>query len=66
MALLEESTISVHNKLTELLRLHQLANGHCKDDARMLQFENPKLKAMLEILEETDQKVIIWATYIQY
>ena len=30
----------------------------------MLQFENPKLKAMLEILEETDQKVIIWATYI--
>ena len=65
MALLEESTISVHNKLTELLRLHQLANGHCKDDAGgMLQFENPKLKAMLEILEETDQKVIIWATYI--
>ena len=65
MALLEESTISVHNKLTELLRLHQLANGHCKDDSGgMLQFENPKLKAMLEILEETDQKVIIWATYI--
>ena len=36
-----------------------------KDDAgEMLQFENEKLKALLEILEETDQKVIIWATYI--
>ena len=65
LALLEEGTISVHNQLTEILRLHQLANGHCKDDnGGMMQFENPKLKAMLEILEETEDKVIIWATYI--
>ena len=34
------------------------------DDGEILQFENEKLKALLEILEETDQKVIIWATYV--
>ena len=65
LAMIEDGTISVHNQLTEMLRLHQLANGHCKDDnGGMMQFENPKLKAMLEILEETEEKVIIWATYI--
>tara|TARA_Y100001972_G_scaffold88899_1_gene108792 strand:- start:101 stop:1276 length:1176 start_codon:yes stop_codon:yes gene_type:complete len=65
LAKFENETISVHNQLTELLRLHQVANGYCKsDDGEILQFNNEKLKALLEILEETDQKVIIWATYV--
>jgi SNF2 family DNA or RNA helicase len=51
--------------LTEILRLHQVANGYVKsDDGEILQFKNEKLKALMEILEETDQKVIIWATYV--
>ena len=65
LAKFENETISVHNQLTELLRLHQVANGYCKsDDGEILQFNNEKLKALLEILEETDQKVIVWATYV--
>ena len=65
LAKFENETISVHNQLTEILRLHQVANGYCKsDDGEILEFENEKLKALLEILEETDQKVIIWATYV--
>ena len=65
LAKFENETISVHNQLTELLRLHQVANGYCKsDDGEILQFNNEKLKALLEILEETDKKVIIWATYV--
>ena len=65
LAKFENETISVHNQLTEILRLHQVANGYCKsDDGEILQFDNEKLKALLEILEETDQKVIIWATYV--
>ena len=65
LARFENETISVHNQLMELLRLHQVANGYCKsDDGEILQFNNEKLKALLEILEETDQKVIIWANYV--
>jgi len=65
LAKFEDETISVHNQLTEILRLHQVANGYVKsDDGEILQFKNEKLKALLEILEETDQKVIIWATYV--
>ena len=65
LAKFENETISVHNQLTEILRLHQVANGYCKsDDGEILQFNNEKLKAMMEILEETDQKVIIWANYV--
>ena len=65
LAKFENETISVHNQLTEILRLHQVANGYVKsDDGEILQFNNEKLKALLEILEETDQKVIIYATYV--
>ena len=65
LAKFENETISVHNQLTEILRLHQVANGYVKsDDGEILEFNNEKLKALLEILEETDQKVIIYATYV--
>ena len=65
LAKFESETISVHNQLTEILRLHQIANGYCKsDEGDLLQFNNEKLKVLLEILEESDQKVIIWANYV--
>ena len=65
LAKFENETISVHNQLTEILRLHQVANAYEKsDDGEILEFNNEKLKALLEILEETDQKVIIYATYV--
>ena len=65
LARFETETISVHNQLTEILRLHQIANGYCKsDEGDLIQFTNEKLKALMEILEETDEKVIIWATYV--
>ena len=48
LAKFEDETISVHNKLTEILRLHQTANGYCKsDDGKILQFNNEKLKVFI-------------------
>jgi len=65
LAIVEDSTISFSNKLTEIIKLHQVCNGFSKnDDGEIMQLHTQKLKALEEILEETDGKVIIWANYI--
>jgi SNF2 family DNA or RNA helicase len=65
LAIVEDSTISFSNKLTEIIKLHQVCNGFTKnDDGEIMQLHTQKIKALDEILEETDGKVIIWANYI--
>jgi len=65
LAIVEDSTISFSNKLTEIIKLHQVCNGFTKnDDGEIMQLHTHKIKALDEILEETDGKVIIWANYI--
>ena len=65
LAIIGDSTVSFSNKLTEIVKLHQVCNGFTKnDDGEIMQLHNQKLKALEEILEETDGKVIIWANYI--
>jgi SNF2 family DNA or RNA helicase len=65
LAIVEDSTISFSNKLTEIIKLHQVCNGFTKnDDGDIMTLHKAKLNALDEILEETDGKVIIWANYI--
>ena len=65
LAIVEDSTISFSNKLTEIIKLHQVCNGFTKDDdGQILQLHKYKLQALEETLEEIDGKVIIWANYI--
>jgi len=65
LAIVEDSTISFSNKLTEIIKLHQVCNGFTKnDDGKIIQIHESKLKALEETLEETDGKVIIWANYL--
>ena len=65
LAIVEDSTISFSNKLTEIIKLHQVCNGFTKDDdGQILQLHKSKLHALEETLEEIDGKVIIWANYI--
>ena len=65
LAIVEDSTISFSNKLTEIIKLHQVCNGFTKnDDGEIITLHKSKLNALDEILEETDGKVIIWANYI--
>ena len=65
LAIVEDSTISFSNKLTEIIKLHQVCNGFTKDDdGKILQLHKAKLNALEETLEETDGKVIIWANYL--
>ena len=65
-AMIEDETVSFNNKLTEILRLHQICQGFLKtDEGTIHSFKNnPKLKELLAILEESDGKCIIWANYV--
>ena len=49
------------------MRLHQVTNGFVKSDDGTIQvFDDcPKLKELMEILEDTEGKFIIWANYVQ-
>jgi|TARA_S200002703_G_scaffold151796_1_gene151563 SNF2 family DNA or RNA helicase len=65
LAIVEDSTISFSNKLTEIIKLHQVCNGFTKnDDGVIMALHQQKLNTLDEILNETDGKVIIWANYI--
>ena len=65
LAIVEDSTISFSNKLTEIIKLHQVCNGFTKnDDGEILTLHKFKINALDEILEETDGKVIVWANYL--
>ena len=65
LAVVEDSTISFSNKLTEIIKLHQVCNGFTKDDeGKMLVLHDQKVKALHEVIEETDGKIIVWANYL--
>jgi len=56
--------MSSMSALTTLLRLHQITCGTFKaDDGTITQLKNNRLTALMECLEETEGKAIIWATY---
>ena len=55
------STMTV---LTQLMRLHQITCGHfTADDGSVQNLDNNRIKELMDILEETDGKAIIWANY---
>ena len=58
--------MSSMSALTTLLRLHQITCGTFKaDDGTITSLENNRITALMDCLEETEGKVIIWATYVQ-
>lgn len=65
MAVLQGRMVSAPIVLTKLLRLHQLVCGHLTtDDGKVFPVANNRLSALMDILEETQGKVIIWANYV--
>ena len=60
----EENVMTAASVLTQMIRLHQITCGHVKtDDGEVKPIKNNRIKELLEVLEETDGKVIIWAVY---
>ena len=64
MTELEGKRTTAASALAQLVRLHQITCGHLTlDDGEVKKLKNNRIKELLEILEETDGKVIIWAIY---
>jgi len=65
-AIINDEEVSFANKLTEILRLHQVCNGFVKSDDGSIQIfdDCPKMQELLSVLDESDGKFIIWANYV--
>ena len=62
---LKGKIISAPHVLTQLMRLHQITCGHLKlDDGTTEDIKNNRLNELMDVLEEVEGKVIIWANYI--
>lgn len=67
VALLDQGGLmTAQNVLTQILRLQQICSGVVTDDdGNVSTIPTNKLSELLEVLEEADGKVIIWAVFVQ-
>ena len=64
LSVLDEGLVSTNNAMTKLMRLHQIVCGYVKlDDGQELDLPNNRLSELIDLLAESDGKVIIWANY---
>ena len=65
MSVLKGQSMTAVNVLTQLKRLHQITCGHMKTDAgHTIDLRSNRIDELMQILDETTGKVIIWANYI--
>jgi SNF2 family DNA or RNA helicase len=65
LALLKGKMATAPHVLTQMMRLQQITCGHLKnDDGTITKLKNNRLNELLDVLEEVEGKVIIWANYI--
>lgn len=60
----QEGFVSANAVIVQLLRLHQLVCGHVTDDdGHVRPVKSNRLDALMEVIAETDGKVVIWSRY---
>ena len=65
LALLKGKMATAPHVLTQMMRLHQITCGHLKnDDGTITEIKNNRVKELINLLNEVEGKVIIWANYI--
>ena len=65
LASLKGKRATAPHVLTQLMRLHQITCGHLKnDDGTITELKSNRISSLMELLEEVDGKVIIWANYV--
>ncbi len=63
--ILKDEEASYQNKLTEIIKLHQVANGFVvTNDGSTVSIPNRKMDELHEVINETDDKIIIWSNYV--
>ena len=64
---MDGQNVPVGNVLTKLLRLQQIIGGFVPEEeygvAQPIGKSNPRIRAMLDVIDETDGKVIIWSRF---
>ena len=61
---MSKGTVTITHLITQIIRLHQISCGFVGlDGGGLTELPNQRLTELLDILEETDGKVIIWANY---
>ena len=64
LAELEGKMTTAASGLAQMVRLHQITCGHLTtDDGETTELKNNRIEELINLLEETDGKVIIWAIY---
>ena len=65
LAMLEDGSITTTaSALTQILRLHQICCGHIKtDDGKLIEIKSNRMNVLMDCIEESSGKVIIWANY---
>ena len=65
LAQLKGKMATAPHVLTQIMRLHQITCGHLKnDDDTITEIKNNRISSLIELLEEVEGKVIIWANYV--
>jgi SNF2 family DNA or RNA helicase len=65
LASLKGKMATAPHVLTQMMRLHQITCGHLKnDDNTITEIKNNRLKELVNLLDEVEGKVIIWANYV--
>jgi SNF2 family DNA or RNA helicase len=65
LAQLKGKMATAPHVLTQLMRLHQISCGHLKnDDDTITEIKNNRMSELLDVLDEVEGKVIIWANYV--
>ena len=64
LAELDGKMTSAASALAQMVRLHQITCGHlATDDGEVTQVKNNRINELLDVIEEVNGKVIIWAIY---
>jgi SNF2 family DNA or RNA helicase len=62
---IKDSTVSATVVLAQITKLRQIACGYVKsDDGKIHYFNSSRVDALLEILEEINDKVLIWTPFV--
>ena len=65
LAQLKGKMATAPHVLTQLMRLHQITCGHLKsDDGVITNFKHNRIEELIDVIDEMEGKVIIWANYV--
>jgi len=65
LAQLKGKMATAPHVLTQLMRLHQITCGHLKsDDGEITNFKHNRIEELVDVIDEMEGKVIIWANYV--